>query len=99
MASSSFDLDAYISNYTGYTRLRRLAFIASKDSSLRTDALRLALDEVRVAPAACMWAPVCRAPVHRAPARGACARRLRPRPPHTPARPSTAPAERPLPPR
>ena len=94
MASSSFDLDAYISNYTGYTRLRRLAFIASKDSSLRIDALRLALDEVRAVPATCMrrlrTARLCAVP-----ARGACAWCLRPRAPHTPARTSTA--ERPLP--
>ena len=73
MASSSFDLDAYISNYTGYTRLRRLAFIASKDSSLRIDALRIALDEVRAEPAACMRR-LCIARLCAVPARGVCAR-------------------------
>ena len=45
--SSSFDLDAYIANYTGYTRLKRLSFIAQKDEALKREALRIAVDEVK----------------------------------------------------
>ena len=44
---SSLDLEAYIGNYTGFTRLRRLHFIAQQDEHLRRDALRLAHDEIK----------------------------------------------------
>ena len=44
---ASLDLEAYIGNYVGFTRLRRLLFIAQQDEHLRRDALRLALDEVK----------------------------------------------------
>jgi len=41
------DLEAYIGNYVGFTRLKRLHFIASHNDKLRPDALRLARDEVK----------------------------------------------------
>merc|ERR1719163_2128840 len=44
---SSFDVEAYISNYQGYTRLKRMGFIAGQNSTLKPDVLRTAIDEVK----------------------------------------------------
>ena len=44
---SSFDIESYIANYSGFTRLKRLQFIATTEASLKLDALRIALEEVR----------------------------------------------------
>ena len=41
------DLESYLTNYTGVTRLKRLAFIASASPALKAEALRLAVDEVK----------------------------------------------------
>ncbi len=38
--SPGFDLETYISNYTGRTRANRLRFIALRVPSLQTDAFR-----------------------------------------------------------
>jgi len=46
-AGGSFDIEAYLSNYTGVTRIRRLAFIASVSPARKQDALRLAVNEVK----------------------------------------------------
>jgi COP9 signalosome complex subunit 1 len=43
-AASSLDLDTYIANYSGHTRLKRLQFIASHEPALRTQALQMAVD-------------------------------------------------------
>ena len=42
-----FDLEAYINKYTGHTKIVRLIFIAEKSESLRNDAYKLALDEIK----------------------------------------------------
>jgi len=47
VSNSSFDVEAYIGNYQGFTRLKRMAFIASQNSTLKPDVLRVAIDEVR----------------------------------------------------
>ena len=47
VSNSSFDVEAYIGNYQGFTRLKRMAFIASHNSTLKPDVLRVAIDEVR----------------------------------------------------
>ena len=39
----NWDLDQYISNYTGHGQIHRLRFIASKSSTLQVDALKLAV--------------------------------------------------------
>ena len=44
---STLDLDTYLSNYTGVTRIKRLAFIASVSPTHRADALRMAVSEVK----------------------------------------------------
>ena len=41
------DLDGYLSGYTGVTRLRRLNFIAKHEESLRREALRRGIEEVK----------------------------------------------------
>ena len=46
-AASTMDLESYLTNYTGVTRLKRLAFIASASPALKAEALRLAVDEVK----------------------------------------------------
>jgi len=46
-SAATLDLDSYIANYSGYTRLKRLSFIAEHQESLRHEALRLALEEVK----------------------------------------------------
>jgi len=46
-AVSTLDVESYISNYTGVTRLKRLAFIAANSPTLKAEALRIALDEVK----------------------------------------------------
>ncbi len=46
-SNSNFDVEAYISNYQGFTRLKRMAFIASQNATLKPDVLRAAIDEVR----------------------------------------------------
>ena len=45
--TSALDLEAYLANYSGVTRVRRLAFIASASKSHKTDALALAAAEVK----------------------------------------------------
>jgi COP9 signalosome complex subunit 1 len=45
--SSKFDLESYISNYTGYTKIKRLLFIATKSPELQRDAITLALKEIQ----------------------------------------------------
>jgi len=44
---STLDLEAYLSNYTGITRIRRLAFIASTSPAYKKDALAIAVAEVK----------------------------------------------------
>ena len=46
-SSSLLDLEAYLTNYTGVTRARRLAFIASVSPPHKRDALALAAAEVK----------------------------------------------------
>ena len=47
-AVSTIDVETYISNYCGHqTRLKRLHFIAQTSKTLKADALRIALDEVK----------------------------------------------------
>jgi len=46
-AVCTLDVETYITNYTGVTRLKRLAFIAANSPSLKAEALRTALDEVK----------------------------------------------------
>ena len=46
-SQSTLDVEAYASNYTGFTRLKRLWFIGANSTSLKQDALRMALDEVK----------------------------------------------------
>lgn len=41
------DLEAYLGNYSGVTRVRRLAFIAAASPAQKKDALRLAAAEVK----------------------------------------------------
>ena len=48
-----FDLEAYINKYTGHTKIVRLIFIAEKSESLRNDAYKLALDEIKHTSNAC----------------------------------------------
>ena len=45
--NSNFDVEAYIGNYQGFTRLKRMSHIASQNSTLKPDVLRAAIDEVR----------------------------------------------------
>lgn len=47
---ASFDVEAYVSNYRGVTRLKRMAFIAHQNTTLKPDVLRAAIDEVRKTP-------------------------------------------------
>jgi len=46
-ANANFDLEAYLSNYAGVTRVKRLAFISSVSPSLKKDALAMAAAEVK----------------------------------------------------
>jgi len=46
-SNSNFDVEAYIGNYQGFTRLKRMSHIASQNSTLKPDVLRAAIDEVR----------------------------------------------------
>jgi len=46
-AASTLDLDTYIANYSGHTRLKRLQFIANSDPALRSEALRLAVEQAK----------------------------------------------------
>ncbi|KAJ3089637.1 cop9 signalosome complex subunit [Quaeritorhiza haematococci] len=43
----TLDLDAYISNYTGHTKIERLIFIAERCPTLQVDAYKLALAEIK----------------------------------------------------
>lgn len=45
--SSKFDLETYISNYSGYTKIKRLLFIATKSPELKKEAIKLALTEIQ----------------------------------------------------
>ena len=45
--NSNFDVEAYINNYQGYTRLKRMHFISQQNTTLKPDVLRAAIDEVR----------------------------------------------------
>lgn len=44
---SSFDLEQYISNYTGLTKIKRLLFVADNSPDLRKEAARLAIQELK----------------------------------------------------
>jgi COP9 signalosome complex subunit 1 len=43
----SFDLEQYISNYSGLTKIKRLIFIADNSTELRKEAARLAIQELK----------------------------------------------------
>ena len=45
--SKDFDLEAYISNYSGHTKIARLIFIAERSKKHEVDALRLAVTEIK----------------------------------------------------
>eukprot|EP01129_Flabellula_baltica_P010667 TRINITY_DN4528_c0_g1_i2.p1 TRINITY_DN4528_c0_g1~~TRINITY_DN4528_c0_g1_i2.p1 ORF type:complete len:466 (+),score=110.78 TRINITY_DN4528_c0_g1_i2:58-1398(+) len=45
--SERFDLQSYIGDYFGHTRVSRLLFIASRCSVYKEDALRMAVDEIK----------------------------------------------------
>lgn len=42
-----FDLDTYIANYTGHSKLLRLLFLANSSKELEVEALKRALDELK----------------------------------------------------
>eukprot|EP00761_Pharyngomonas_kirbyi_P013094 gb/GECH01013121.1/.p1 GENE.gb/GECH01013121.1/~~gb/GECH01013121.1/.p1 ORF type:complete len:410 (+),score=69.61 gb/GECH01013121.1/:1-1230(+) len=44
---SNFDLEGYISNYRGHTKINRLLFIAEKNSDLAPTAVKTAVDELK----------------------------------------------------
>ena len=44
---SGFDVEAYIGNYQGFTRVKRMGFISGQNSALKADVLRTAVDEVK----------------------------------------------------
>jgi COP9 signalosome complex subunit 1 len=44
---SEFDLEAYINNYSGHTKIARLLFIAEHCKALETDALKMAIEELK----------------------------------------------------
>ncbi|KAL0477532.1 COP9 signalosome complex subunit 1 [Acrasis kona] len=44
---SSFDLEQYISNYTGLTKVKRLIFAAENSKELRSEAARLAVKQLK----------------------------------------------------
>jgi COP9 signalosome complex subunit 1 len=44
---STLDLETYIANYQGVTRIKRLAFIATSSPNHKADALRMAMSEVK----------------------------------------------------
>ncbi|KAI7827572.1 26S proteasome subunit RPN7-domain-containing protein [Gamsiella multidivaricata] len=46
-APNNLDLDAYIANYKGHTKVNRLEFIADRCPSLQIDALKLAIQELK----------------------------------------------------
>jgi COP9 signalosome complex subunit 1 len=48
--ASEFDLESYISNYTGHTKIDRLLFIADVSEELRTEALLLAASLAKQSP-------------------------------------------------
>jgi len=45
--TTGFDVETYISNYAGFTRLKRMGFIAGQSTHLKADVLRSAIDEVK----------------------------------------------------
>ena len=42
-----FDVDVYLSNYSGHARVRRLLFLASRSKELETECLKKAIDELK----------------------------------------------------
>ncbi|KAF9574231.1 hypothetical protein EC968_007155 [Mortierella alpina] len=46
-APNNLDLDAYIANYKGHTKINRLEFIADRCPSLQIDALKFAITELK----------------------------------------------------
>jgi COP9 signalosome complex subunit 1 len=42
-----FDLEGYINNYSGHTKIARLVFIAEHCKALELDAFRMAIDELK----------------------------------------------------
>ncbi|KAK3805875.1 MAG: 26S proteasome subunit RPN7-domain-containing protein [Benniella sp.] len=46
-APNNLDLDAYIANYKGHTKINRLEFIADRCPALQIEALRLAITELK----------------------------------------------------
>jgi COP9 signalosome complex subunit 1 len=47
ISSKEFDLESYISNYTGHTKIDRLVFVAEHCKELELDAYRMAIDELK----------------------------------------------------
>src|SRR5689334_443965 len=45
--ASDFDLEAYIHNYSGHTKISRLLFIAEHCKALENDAYKMAIDELK----------------------------------------------------
>ena len=43
----NFDLEGYISNYTGHTKIARLIFIAEHSANYRSEAARAAIQELK----------------------------------------------------
>ncbi|KAG0349349.1 cop9 signalosome complex subunit [Podila humilis] len=46
-APNNLDLDTYIANYKGHTKINRLEFIAERCPSLQVDALKMAVEEMK----------------------------------------------------
>jgi hypothetical protein len=42
-----FDLEGYLSNYSGHTKIHRSIFVAERAKDLEVEALRIALDELK----------------------------------------------------
>ena len=45
--SNQFDLEKYISQYTGFTKVKRLVFIAENSTQYRAEAVGLAIRELK----------------------------------------------------
>src|SRR5947209_5612601 len=59
-----FDVDAYLSSYSGHARVRRLLFLASRSKELETECLKKAIDELKKSQNA-MYVPVSIFHAHR----------------------------------
>lgn len=47
VAKGEFDLESYISNYTGHTKIDRLIFIAEHCKELELESYKMAIDELK----------------------------------------------------